>query len=171
MFGSVESHQAWSWTVPVDLGPLPPGRRIKRLKGEFSVGFGLTDRYMTITNLLNAQGRAREFDDLNVVLRQVSKTGSQYQVDVDLSAPSDSPFTRTFSAASELEVWLWQESTQTIVSQKIFRGLRHEAGRTVGTWSLITPENSPPPATLVWKTPTETRWHTVPFELREIAVP
>src|SRR6185436_5445541 len=154
-FESVESNDTGVWTVPLDMGPLGPGRRIKTIKGQFSVGIGLMDRYMTITNLTHAQSKSRELDGLKVVVKQV--TGSRYQIDVELSAPKDSPFTRTFSASSELDVWVWQESTQTIISQNVFRGVRNEAERTVASWSLITPENGPRPAILVWKTPTETR--------------
>ena len=79
-------------------------------------------------NLMQAQGKSREFDGLKAMVKQVSMTGSQYQVDVEMSAPQDSPFTKTFSASSGLEVWLWQEST-------------------------------------------ETRWHTVSFEMRDLAAP
>ena len=170
-FFSIESSDTWSWTVPLDLGLLGPGHRISRLSGEFSVGIGLMDRYMTITNLINAQGRTRELDGLTVRVGKVSRSGACHQVEVELSAPRGSPFAGTFSAAAEPEIWLWDEFTQTIVSQKVFNGIREDGERLVGGWKLITPENSPRPETLVWKTPTETRWHTVPFEIRDIVGP
>ena len=170
-FASVERNDTWRWTVPLKLKPLAAGRRIKTLKGQFSVGLGPTDRYMTITNVLHARGQSRELDGLRVAVKRVDVTGSQHRVEVELSAPEGSPYTRTFTANCELEVWLWDEAPRTIISEKVFNGVRHEAGRTVGSWSLLTPKDSPPPATLVWKTPTETRWHTVPFELHDLAVP
>ncbi len=51
-----------------------------------------------------------------------------------------------------------------------FREVRHEAGRDKICWGVyfskrITPE------TLVWLTPPETRWLTVPFELHDLRLP
>lgn len=171
IFASSEGYNTWAWTVPLHLAKLEPGRRIKTLKGQFSVGLGLSDRYMTITNLIHAQGMSRELDGLAVLVKQVTAIDSQYRIDVELSAPKDSPYTRSFSASSEAYLWVWDNAQGTIVSQKVFHGLRRETEQDVGSWSLITPENGPPPATLGWMTPTETRWHTVPFELHDIVVP
>ena len=78
---------------------------------------------------------------------------------------------RSFSPSFEAALWVWDEVQGTIVSQKVFNGLRHETEKDVGTWTLITPGNAPPPATLGWMTPIETRWHAVPFELHDIVVP
>ncbi len=159
---------AWAWVVPLPLARLEPGRRIRKLKGQFSVGVGLSDRYLTITNLMHAQGKSREFDGLKLTVRQVTLADSQYRIGVELSAPRESPFTFSFSASSELAVWVWDGVQATILSRKVFNGVRHEAGQTVGSWTLITPANGSAPATLGWHTPTETRWHTVPFELHDL---
>jgi hypothetical protein len=168
-FPSLESPNTYAWTVPVDLRPLASGRKIKVLRGHFSVGIGPTDRYMTITNVLKSQGKSRELDGLKVTLKSVKAQGSK--IDVELSAPAGSPSSRTFSASLELDVWLWDESRATIISEKLFHGTRREGDQDIASWTLTTPPNSLPPATLVWKTPAETRWHTVPFELHDIAVP
>jgi hypothetical protein len=62
-----------------------------------------------------------------------------------------------------LAVWVWDGVQATILFWKVFNGVRHEAGRAVESWTtLITPANSPAPATLVW--------HTVPFELHDLMV-
>jgi hypothetical protein len=170
-FCSVESPNARMWTVPLDLRLPGPGRKIGTLKGEFSVGIGPADRYMTITNLLQAQGKTRELDGLQLIVSEVRKSGVDYHIRVEVSAPHGNPYTRTFTASADLEVWLWDQSRATIISRKEFNGVRQQNERTVGSWTLVTLHNSPAPATLVWKTPSETRWHTEPFESREITVP
>ena len=170
-FAAGEGDNTWAWAVPLHLAKVEPGRRIKTLKGQFSAGVGLSDRYLTITNLLHAQGQSREFDGLAVTVKQVTAIGSQHRIQVELSAPKDSPYPRSFSASAEVSLWVWDNVQATIVSQKVFNGVRHETAQDVGSWSLITPEHGPPPATLGWMTPTETRWHTVPFELHDIVVP
>jgi hypothetical protein len=167
-FASLESLNTYAWTVPVDLRPLAPGRKIKLLRGHFSVGIGPTDRYVTITNVLKSEGKSRELDRVQVTVTHVKAGGRE--IEVELSAPTG-PFTRTFSASSELDVWLWDESRATIVSEKLFHGTGREGDQDIASWTLTTPPNSPSPATLVWKTPAETRWHTVPFELRGVPVP
>ena len=53
-FAAGEGDNTWAWAVPLHLAKLEPGRRIRTLKGQFSVGVGLSDRYLTITNLLHA---------------------------------------------------------------------------------------------------------------------
>jgi hypothetical protein len=169
-FASVESYNTWTWTIPIELTRLADNRRIKVIRGNFSVGIGPMQRDMTITNVMRAQDQSREFDGVKVTVTRVTVSDSQHGIDVELSAPAESPYTRTFSASSELEVWVWDESRKTIVSEKVFNGVRREAGRDIASWRLIAPPNGPAPVTLVWRTPAETRWHTAPFELSNIAV-
>jgi hypothetical protein len=198
-FPSKEESQYWYWSVPAELGAPGPGRRIKTLKGRFNVALTMEQRYLSITNLMHAQGQSREFDELRVTVSEVSEKDYYNEVHVDISAPAGSPYARTFgdspdwniSAFDELREQMrvvymrgtWMEAGvemtdgfrggKTVTSPEAgrqFREVRHEAGRDVMCWNLYFSTRLRP-ATLLWLTPPETRWLAVPFELHDLAMP
>jgi hypothetical protein len=198
-FPSIEEHQYWYWTVPVELGAPGPGRRIKKVKGRFNVALTMDQRYLSITNLMPAQGQSREFDGLRVTVSEVSEKDYYNEVHVDVSAPAGSPEARTFGDSPDWNISFFDESREEMrvaymkgswmeaevamwdafgegkpVTQpeagRQFREVRHEAGRDVMSWNLYFSKRLRP-ATLLWLTPPETRWLAVPFEVHDLAMP
>ncbi len=198
-FPSIEEHQYWYWNVPVELGAPGPGRRIMSFKGRFNVALTVDQRYLSITNLMQAQGQSREFDGLRVTVMEVSEKDYYNEVHVDVSAPAGSPYARTFGDSPdwnlsvfdksreemnvaymrgvwvEAEVMMWDafgEGKPVTPPQagRQFREVRHAAGRDVMSWNLYFSKRLRP-ATLLWLTPPETRWLVVPFELHDLAMP
>jgi hypothetical protein len=171
-FAAAENSFRAHWTVPVELAEPQPRRRIKTLKGRLSVAAGVEQRYLAITNLMGAQGQSREFDELRIEIKAVAVADQRYRIDVDLSAPTASPYTLTFAERELPNLQLWDESRESITRPDdvvfVRNGIRAEGGREVASWQLSC---SRLPATLTWLTPEETRWLTVPFELQDIPVP
>jgi hypothetical protein len=198
-FPSIEEHQYWYWSVPVELGAPGPGRRIKTLKGRFNVALTADQRYLSITNLMQAQGQSREFDGLRVTVSEVSEKDYYNEVHVEVSAPAGSPYARTFGDSPDWNISVFDEAREQmrvvymrgtwmeagVEMTDVFRGgkpatppeagrrfreVRHESGRDVMSWNLYFSKRLRP-ATLLWLTPPETRWLAVPFELRDLAMP
>lgn len=198
-FPAIEEHLYWRWTVPVELGAPEPGRRIKRLRGRFSVALTMDQRYLSITNLMRAQGQSREFDGMGVAVSEVSEKDYYNEVHVDVSAPAGSPYARTFGDSPDWSLSIFDESREQMrvvfmrgtwmeagvemmrafqggktmrppEAGRQFREVRHEAGRDVMCWNLYFAKRLRP-ATLLWLTPPETRWLTVPFELQDLEMP
>jgi hypothetical protein len=198
-FPSMETSQYWYWKVPVELGAPRPGRRIKTLRGRFKVALNMDQRYLSITNLMQAQGQAREFDGMGVAVSEVSEKDYYNEVHVDVSAPAGSPYAWTFGDSAdwnlsvfdesreqmrvvymkgswmEAEVTMWDvfregKTMRPPEAGRQFREVRHEAGRDVMSWNLYFSKRLRP-ATLLWLTPPETRWLTVRFELHNLAMP
>ena len=198
-FPSIEEHQYWYWNMPVELGAPGPGRRIRSFKGRFNVALTVDQRYLSITNLMQAQGQSREFDGLRVAISEVSEKDYYNEVHVDVSAPAGSPYARTFGdspdcnlsvfdesraemnvaymrgAWVEAEVMMWDafgggKPVTPPQAGRQFREVRHAAGRDVMSWNLYFSKRLRP-ATLLWLTPPETRWLEVPFELHDLAMP
>jgi hypothetical protein len=169
-FASSPNERHWIWKVPIDLASAGTLHRIKSIKGRFSIGIGPADEIMTLGPLSEAKGKSIRLDGVEILVKQFVATGSQHRIDLDVSAPADSPYMRF---TTDTGVNVWDASRKTMRSQASRIGIRHEAGRDVASWSLLTAENAPAPATLVWKSPSspaETRWFTLPFELHDIAV-
>jgi hypothetical protein len=198
-FPSIEEHQYWYWSVPVELGAPRSGRRIKMLRGRFNVALTVDQRYLCITNLMQAQGQSREFDGLRVSVCEVSEKEHYNEVQIEVSAPAGSPAARTFGDSPDWNISLFDESREEMrvtymkgawmeagvmmwdafgegkpvtppEAGRQFREVRHEAGRDVMCWNLYFSKRLKP-ATLLWLTPPETRWLTVPFELHDLAMP
>ena len=198
-FPSIEEHQYWHWTVPVELEAPRSGRRIKTLRGRFNVALTVDQRYLCITNLMQAQGQSREFDGLRVSVSEVSEKEHYNEVHIEVSARAGSPAARTFGDSPDWNISLfdasreemrvayirgtWMESEVMMwdafgegkpvtppEAGRQFREVRHEAGRDVMSSNLYFSKRLKP-ATLLWLTPPETRWLAVPFELRDLALP
>jgi hypothetical protein len=199
VFAAVEGYARWYWKVPMQLGAPRPGGRIKTLKGQFKVAVCVKQTYLTITDLLHAQGQFREYDGLRMTVAKAIADHESYQIEVELSAPTSSPYAATFSDSAGWDVSLYDVSRQAMGLGSVdgmwlscfvpfwaelrqekqfappevgrrFGGVRQEAGRDIASWTLIMSKRKTP-ATLLWLTPEETRWLTVPFELRDIPVP
>ena len=198
-FPSIEGHPYWYWTAPVELGAPGPGRRIKKVKGRFNVALTMDQRYLSITNLMHAQGQSREIDGLGVTVREVSEKDYYNEVHIDVSAPAGSPYARTFGDSPDWNISLFDASPEemrvaymrgswiqsdvmmgdafgegkpvrTPEAGRRFREVRHEAGRDVMSWNLYFSKRLKP-ATLLWLTPPEMRWLAVPFELHDLVMP
>jgi hypothetical protein len=198
-FPSVETSQNWHWNVPAELGAPGPGRRIKTLKGRFNVALTMDQRYLSITNLMHAQGQSREFDGLRVTVSEVSEKDYYNEVHVEVSAPAGSPYAWTFGDSPDWSLSVFDESREQMrvvymrgtwmeagvemldafqggktamapEAGRQFGEVRHEAGRDVMSWKLYYSKRLRP-ATLLWLTPPETRWLAVPFELHDLAMP
>ena len=191
----------WSWKVPVEFRAPAPGRRNNTLKGHFNVALCMNQRYLTITNVMHAEGRSNEFDDIQLTVRAVRDgidgfAGNFTEMIVERSAPAGSPLANQFTNLADIwNVSVFDESRKDIpILPRMdrediwgeFRGeprpvspiqavrgpgeSRHEPGREVITlWLNFSKQVTP--ATLIWLTPSETRWLPVPFELHEVALP
>jgi hypothetical protein len=161
-----------SWTILIELAEPRPGRRIKELQGELSVAVGIAQRYLAITNLLHAPAQSREFDGIKITSQPATKTDAQhYDLDIQLSAPAGSPCALTFPGPEEPNVALWDQRLEGILRPDLYiapNGIKHESGRDISSWHLSC---NRAPEILTWLTPDETRWLTVPFELRDLPVP
>ena len=51
-----------------------------------------------------------------------------------------------------------------------FHGVRHEGERDIASWRTLFSKRDRP-ETLLWRTPEDTRWLTVPFEFHDLKVP
>ena len=198
-FPSIEEHQYWYWSVPVELEAPRSGRRIKMLRGRFNVALTMDQRYLCITNLMQAQGQSREFDGLRVSVSGVSEKEHYNEVHIEVSASAGSPEARTFGDSPDWNISVFDELREQmrvvymrgswmeagVEMTDVFRGgktvtppeagrqfreVRHEAGRDVMSWNLYFSKRLKP-ATLLWLTPPETRWRTGPFELHDLAMP
>ena len=198
-FASVEGYSRWYWKVPMDLDAPRPGRRIKTIKGQFNVGVCVKQARLTITNVLRAQGQFREYDGLRMTVAKAVVDHESCQIELELSAPAGAPYAASFSDSAGWDVYLYDESRQPMRVGSLdgmwmssfvsfwdelrqekkqtppevgrrFNGARQEAGRDIASWTLIMSKRKMP-ATLMWLTPEETRWLTVPFELRDIPLP
>jgi hypothetical protein len=102
------------WNVPMQL-KAPTGNRIKSLKGSLSVALTLPQCYLTITNLMRAQGQSCEFDNIRIDVRGVSEQGDSNVICIEISAPAGSPFARTFANSYDWEFgWVLDETGQGI---------------------------------------------------------
>lgn len=198
-FPSTEEHQYWYWSVPVELEAPRSGRRIKMLRGRFNVALTMDQRYLCITNLMQAQGQSREFDGLPVSVSEVSEKEHYNEVHIEVSASAGSPEARTFGDSPDWNISLFDESREEMrvaymkgawmvaevamwdafgegkpvtppEAGRQFREVRHEAGRDVMCWNLYFSKRLRP-ATLLWLTPPETRWLAVPFEVHDLVMP
>jgi hypothetical protein len=198
-FPAIEEHQYWYWNVPVELGAPGPGRRIKTLKGRFSIALTMDERYLCITNLMQVREQSREFDALRVTVSDVSEKDYYNEVQIDVSAPAGSPYARTFGDSPDWNISVFDESRQEmnvaymkgpwveagVAIWDVFRGVktlappeagrqfreeRHETEQDVMSWRLVFAKRLKP-ATLLWLIPPETRWLAVPFELHDLAMP
>ena len=171
-FPSAESNTGGSWTLSAEVAEPRSGHHIKVFDGELSVATGPPQRYLAITNLMQAQGKSREFDGLKIMVERVRSADQHYEVEISLSAPSGSPYALTFSGEEEPNVGLWDEELRSIDRTRDLymaqEGIDHQDGRDVWKWRLIC---NRPPVALTWLTPSETRWITVPFRLRDLPVP
>lgn len=171
-FPSADSNTGGSWTLPAEVAEPRSGHRIKSLDGELSVATGPPQRYLAITNLMQAQGQSREFDGLKLTVERVGKEGQHCEIEISLSAPSGSPYALTFSGPEYPNVAVWDKELRSIERMRDLHmapeGIEHRDGREVGKWSLTCNRL---PVVLLWLTPPETRWITVPFQLRDLPVP
>jgi hypothetical protein len=191
----------WHWTVPVQLAAPRHGHRIRRLKGQFQVSLCLPQRYLGFPDLLHAQGQSREFAGLEVTVRKVeTETGGWAWIVVEESAPAESPLAFSFTHPRKFAIPYGPDlghimSNPSLLPDLWFRtasgrlarifgtdftaspddpysstiGVRQEAGRTVLARQFSLKDGLP--ASLEWRTPTEVRWLSVPFELRDLLVP
>jgi hypothetical protein len=194
---SIEDRQYRYWRVPAEIIPPAEGRSIKTVKGQFSVALMMDQYYLSLTNVLHAQGKSREFDGLRVTVSQTAEKDYYYEVDFDISAPTGSPWTTVLDgifavhfsdgAGHELMLrrmtgpWMQLEAGQyeeAWAARGIrmpeagweFHGVRHEGERDIASWRTLFSKRDRP-ETLLWRTPEETRWLTVPFEFRDLKVP
>ena len=191
----------WNWTVPVAFQAPATGRHIQTLKGHFDVGLRVEQRYLTVTNLMQAQGQSMEFDGLRLTIKTIRDgidgyAGTFTEMIIEGSAPTGSPFANQLTNPPDnFNVSVFDESRRLIpclprmVREDIwseFRGesrpvsptlgvsslgeSRQENGREVATlWLFVSKRVKP--ATLIWLTPSETRWLTVPFEMHGLKLP
>ena len=190
----------WQWTVPVGFTAPKPGRHVKALKGRFNVSLCVDQRYLTVTNLMHAQGQSREFDGLRFTIRKVEEKYDWNEITFEQSAPAGSPYAKLFTnQADDWNVSIFDGSQHLIYVGRMrgaqmdasvdiwdeFRGYpsrphpeaacqygdtRLEAGREVISTVFYFSKHLTP-STMLWLTPPETRWCTVPFELDNPAMP
>ena len=136
---------------------------------------------------------------MRVSVSEVGEKEHYNEVHIEVSAPAGSPAARTFGDSPDWNISLFDESREEMrvaymkgawmeagvmmcdafgegkpvtppEAGRQFREVRHEAGRDVMCWNLYFSKRLKP-ATLLWLTPPETRWLTVPFELHDLAMP
>jgi hypothetical protein len=190
------------WQVPVEFNAPGAGRRIRTLKGWFSVALTPGQHYLAFTNVMHAAGQMQEFDGQRLTIREAKPSwdGKWNELLVEASAPAGSPFAATFTNSPDVlnlslfdaeRKWIplqfkhgiWVDSnvdfyerlrdraaTPAPLAAREFGEVRHEAGRDVLPCRFYLAKDLRPD-TLLWLTPPETRWFTVPFELQDLELP
>jgi hypothetical protein len=112
----------WSWEVPVEFRAPARGRRVKTLKGRFNVALCMDQRFLTITNLMHAQGQSCEFDGIRLTVRKMGDgfDGSWREMVIEVSAPTGSPYANRFADPTDLlNVSVFDESQKMIFIERI----------------------------------------------------
>jgi hypothetical protein len=199
-FPSKGEFRYWNWTVPVEFKAPAPGRSVKTLKGRFNVALTMDQRYLVFTNFMQAAGRSLEFDGLRLTIVKATWLDDWNEVRFEVSAPAGSPYgslltnspgivnvsvsgeAREAIRIYDKESW-WVPERLNIYEELRGRAtaphpqaacepreVRHDADRDVLPCTLYFAKGLKP-ATLIWLSPSETRWSSVSFELHDLALP
>jgi hypothetical protein len=197
-YPSIEEGQYWHWQVPAEVMAPMPGRRVKTLKGQISVALMMDQRYLSVSNLMHAQGQSCEFDGLRVTIKEVSEKHDYNEIEVDVSAPAGSPYAATLGDLPDglLDVSFYDATRQMMTVRRMAGAWPHleaskaddflaargagppEAGRQFRAVRheadrevaswSVLFSKRVRPETLLWLTPPETRWLAVPFEFHDL---
>ena len=205
------SQQDGDGSVTIVLNAPRSGRKIKSLKGTAGVAISPGYRFLSITNLMRAEGATRDYDGLRLAIAKAKPATRIYAGDdfneifIDISAPTNSPLAFSFSNFAPdseqylegltlyderrqpirmgslrswwmtahvpyMDVWRGESRFQPPSAGYRFGELRREGTNDVARW-IITSAMTNVPSDLTWQTPSETRWLSVPFELRDLTIP
>jgi hypothetical protein len=167
---------SWFWHVPIELDAPPPGRRIRTLRGHFSIGTGPRAGGLVAGDLDKPGVHALHFEGVVITIRTSGPISGRTDVNPDISMPAGSPMSRPGDRASDDNS---PQGSFTVLDQNRrlmgvtswFWDAQRQGDRDVIRARLTTSNPAQQPTTLRWLPPDETRWFTVPFELRDIALP
>lgn len=167
---------SWFWHVPIDLDAPPSGGRIRTLRGHFSIGTGPESSALVIGDLDKAGVHALHFDGVAITIRTSGPTYGRTDVNLEISMPTGSPMSRSGDRASDDNsphgsFTVLDQHRRLMGATSWFWDAQRQGDRDVIRARLTTANPAQQPTTLRWAPPVETRWFTVPFELRDIAMP
>jgi hypothetical protein len=167
---------SWFWHVPIDLDAPRPGRRIRTLRGHFSIGTGPGSGGLIAGDLDKGGAHALRFEGVVITMRTSGPISGRTDVNLEISMPAGSPMSRPGDRASADNApqgyfSVLDQNRRPMGVSSWFWDARRQGDRDVIRARLTTTNPAQQPTTLRWLPPDETRWFTVPFELRDIAVP
>jgi hypothetical protein len=166
----------WFWHVPIDLEAPPLGRRIRTVRGTFSIGTGPGSGDLIAGDLDKPGVHALHFEGVVVTIRTTGPMSGRIDVNLEISMPAGSPMSRPGDRASDDNApqgyfSLLDQNRRPMGVSSWFWDAERQGDRDIIRARLTTTNPAQQPTTLRWLPPAETRWFTVPFELRDIAVP